>query len=142
MDNSHGDVDVATDPTSRAPGDNATGGAARLLEVAARNADQLMGEAQAEADRVTAAAKAEAEQVTSAAKADAERVTSAAQAEADRLVGEARMEAERIRAETEKSRNDATQQIAGLRQTEREHRERMQTHLQEMLAKVEANSIG
>ena len=103
---------------------------------------QLMGEAQAEADRVTAAAKAEAEQVTSAAKADAERVTSAAQAEADRLVGEARMEAERIRAETEKSRNDATQQIAGLRQTEREHRERMQTHLQEMLAKVEANSIG
>ena len=132
MDGTYGDRSVATDPSpQRAPDETSTTGAARLMELAAHNADQLLTEA-----------KAEAERVTSEAKAAAERVTSAAQAEADRLVGEARMEAERVRAETEKSRGQATQEIAGLRQTEREHRERMQAHLQEMLAKVEANSIG
>lgn len=121
MDGSYGDRSVATDPTPQSPsGENSTQGAARLLELAAHNADQLLAEA----------------------KAEAERLTSTAQAEADRLLGEARMEAERIRAETEKSRGQATEAIAGLRKTEQEHRERMQAHLQEMLAKVEANSIG
>ena len=121
MDGTYGDRSVATDPNpQRGPDETSTTGAARLMELAAHNADQLLTEA----------------------KAEAERVTSAARAEADRLVGEARMEAERVRAETEKSRGQATQEIAGLRQTEREHRERMQAHLQEMLAKVEANSIG
>ena len=47
-----------------------------------------------------------------------------------------------MRAETEEAQGKATSEIAGLRETEREHRERMRTHLQEMLAKVEANSIG
>ena len=129
---------TAFDQQAAAPSD----GMARLLEVAARNADQLMTEAKNEAERVTTAAQADADRVTTAAQAEADRVTTAAQAEADRLVGEARMEAERIRSETEKSKTDATQAIAGLRQTEREHRERMQTHLQEMLARVESNSIG
>jgi cell division septum initiation protein DivIVA len=92
----------------------ASDGMARLLEIAARNADELLAEAKAEA----------------------------AQAEADRLLSEARLEAEKIRAESEESRSQATREIADLRQTEREHRERMQSHLQEMLAKVEANSIG
>jgi cell division septum initiation protein DivIVA len=109
----------------------ASDGMARLLEIAAHNADQLLAEA-----------KAEAEQVTSDAHAEAEHVTSEAQTEADRLLGEARLEAERIRGESEEAKNQATKEIADLRQTEREHRERMQTHLQEMLAKVEANSIG
>ena len=118
---------TAFDQPTETPSD----GMARLLEVAAHNADQLMTEA-----------KTEAERLTTEAQAEATRVTTAAQAEADRLVGEARMEAERIRAETEKSKTEASQAIAGLRETEREHRERMQTHLQEMLARVESNSIG
>ncbi len=100
--------------------DTASDGMARLLEIAARNADELLTEA----------------------KAEAEQVTSTARIEAERLLDEARTEAERIRDESEKAKNDATSQIAGLRQTEREHRERMKSHLQEMLAKVEANSIG
>ena len=49
---------------------------------------------------------------------------------------------EKLHAETEKARDEANQAIASLRDAEREHRERMKSHLQEMLAKVEANSIG
>jgi cell division septum initiation protein DivIVA len=132
MDGSYGDRGVATNATPQSPPQaSSTDGAARLLELAAHNADELLAEA-----------KAEAEQLTSTARAEAERLTSTARAEAERMVGEARTEAERIRAETEKSQGQATQAIAGLRQTERQHRERMQAHLQEMLAKVEANSIG
>jgi cell division septum initiation protein DivIVA len=109
----------------------ASDGMARLLELAANNADVLRAEATAAADTLR-----------SDAHAEAERVTSEAQAEADRLLGEARLEAERIRSESEEAKNRASQEIADLRKTEREHRERMQSHLQEMLAKVEANSIG
>ena len=47
-----------------------------------------------------------------------------------------------MKAESEEARNKANGEIAELRQTEREHRERMKSHLEEMLAKVEANSIG
>jgi cell division septum initiation protein DivIVA len=118
--------DESTAPVTDAP-EPAAGGAgspsdsmARLLEIAAKNADELLAEA----------------------KAEAEQLTSAAQAEADRIVGEARIEAERVRTETEESKNRASGEIARLRQTEAEHRERMQSHLQEMLAKVEANSIS
>jgi cell division septum initiation protein DivIVA len=100
--------------------DTPSGGMARLLELAARNADELLAEA----------------------KAEAEQVTSKARVEAERMLDEARGEAEKIRAQSEEARNKATQEIAGLRETERQHRERMQSHLQEMLAKVEANSIG
>ena len=58
------------------------------------------------------------------------------------MLGEARREAEQIRSESEEAKNHAIKELADLKQAEREHRERMQTHLQEMLAKVEANSIG
>jgi cell division septum initiation protein DivIVA len=110
----------STEPPAESGADTASGGMARLLEIAARNADELLAEA----------------------KAEAEQVTSTARVEAERLLDEARTEAERIREESEKAKSDATSQIAGLRQTEREHRDRMKSHLQEMLAKVEANSIG
>ena len=95
---------------------------ARLLEIAARNADELMAEA----------------------KAEAEQLTSTARAEAERLLSEARSRGgDELRAESEEGAGPRpTGTIAELRQTEREHRERMKSHLEEMLAKVEANSIG
>jgi cell division septum initiation protein DivIVA len=95
-------------------------GMARLLEIAARNADELLDEA----------------------KAEAEQVTSSAREEAERLLSEARSEVEKLHAESEKARDEANQAISGLRDAEREHRERMKSHLEEMLARVEANSIG
>jgi cell division septum initiation protein DivIVA len=92
--------------------------AARLLEIAARNADQLLSEAQAEAEATKASARDEA----------------------DQLVTEARAEAERIRAELDQSRTQANDEIARLRETEREHRATMREHLREMLEKVEPTS--
>jgi hypothetical protein len=93
--------------------------AARLLEIAARNADQLLAEAEAEADEMRASARAEA----------------------DEVLTEARTEAERVRSELEQSRIEANDEIAKLRETEQQHRDRMREHLHELMAKVEANSI-
>ena len=61
--------------------------------------------------------------------------------EADELLTAARTEAERIRSELEQSRSEANDEIAKLRETEQEHRDRMRDHLHELMAKVEANSI-
>jgi ribosome recycling factor len=61
--------------------------------------------------------------------------------EVDELLTEARAEAERVRSELEQSRNEANDEIAKLRDTERAHRDRMREHLHEVLAKVEATEI-
>jgi cell division septum initiation protein DivIVA len=111
-----GEVQVQT--PSHTPAADSSAAAARLLEIAARNADQLLSEAQAEAETTRASARDEA----------------------DQLVTEARAEAERIRAELEQSRSQANDEIARLRETEQEHRATMRQHLREMLAKVEPTS--
>ena len=64
-----------------------------------------------------------------------------ARAEADELLADARTEAERVRAELDQSRTEANDEIAQLRETGQAHRDLMRDHLQEMLAKVEVNSI-
>jgi len=111
-----GAVAQATEPP---PARDAASAAARLLEIAALNADQLLAEAQSEADQM---------------KADARN-------ESDQVLSEARSEAEKVRAELEVSRNQANEELARLRQTEQEHRDRMRNHLHEMLAKVDATAL-
>ena len=105
--------DAATEPTK--PTASAV---ERLLEIATRNADELMAEAEAEADRMTSAAREEAEQMRS----------------------DAQSEAEQARAELEESRKKGNDEIARLLETEQEHRDRLREHLNEMLARVEAAS--
>ena len=102
------------------PAQDTSAAAARLLEIAARNADQLLNEAQAEADAMKASARDEA----------------------DQLLSEARTEAERVRTELEQSRTRANDEIAKLWETEQAHRDRMREHLHEVLAKVEATSVA
>ena len=80
--------------------------AARLLEMAANNADQLVAEA-----------KAEASALVSAAHADADRQMTASQAEADQLLAAARDEAKRVTDEVELHRAEQTEELGRLRAT-------------------------
>jgi len=91
-------------------------GAARLLEVAAHNADELIADA-----------RAEAQQITTSARLEADRVLAAAQAEADQ-----------VRAEIEQNRAQHATEIARLQQVENEYRERVRAHLTGLLAQIEA----
>jgi cell division septum initiation protein DivIVA len=77
-------------PAPRADGSDA---AARLLEVAALNADELLTEAKAEADRLVAAARAEAERL----RADLEAKRAQHRAEIARLEQVEQEHRERVR---------------------------------------------
>jgi len=94
---------------------NGSGAAARLLEIAARNADELLEEARAEADELTRAAREEA----------------------DRLVTTARSEAQQLRADLEEERARRSAEIARLQQMEEDHRERVRRQLKDLLAQIE-----
>lgn len=94
--------------------------AARLLEVAARNAEELLVEAKAEAEQVTASAREEAEQ----------------------LLRTARAEAQRVRDELEQTRDQYSAEVTRLEQLERDHRDRMRQHLTELLTQIEADPPG
>jgi cell division septum initiation protein DivIVA len=90
--------------------------AARLLEVAARNADELLAEAKAEANQLTASAREKADQLLTAARA----------------------EEQRVRADLEETRAQQNAEIARLQQIEQDHRDRMRRHLTDVLAQIEA----
>ena len=146
-----GAVGVSTADRSRA--------AARLLEIAATNADQLVGEARAEAASMVATAHADADQLTAAAHDEATQQTTYARTEADRVLAEARQAAERVTAELEGSRNEQTAElerqrttalsemverqtalegeISRLQQVEQDCRERMRTFLTSQLAQID-----
>jgi cell division septum initiation protein DivIVA len=96
-----------------------TSAAARLLEMATRNADELLGQARAEAASIVAAAQIDADRLTESSQAQAERVSASARAEVDRVLAAARAEAAR------------------LGQLELECRNRMRSCLTEQLAQIE-----
>ena len=98
-------MDTHEDPTvtdtaavfDNSPGDSSRA-AARLLEVAARNAEELLAEANAEAEQVKGSAREEA----------------------DRLLAAARAEAQRVRADLEETRAQHSAEIARLQQVEQD----------------------
>jgi hypothetical protein len=104
----------------RAADESTTGSMARLLELAASNADELMAEAHAEAEELTASARDEA----------------------DRLLAEARLEAEQVRADSARERQQAEDEIADLRRTGADHLTLMRDHLQGLLDKVETADLA
>lgn len=145
-----------------ASADNGTSAVARLLEVAARNADELLGEARAEAASIVATAQSDADRLTGSSQAEAEELRASASAEADRVLAAAQAEAERTHAELEQTRAEqnaeldrqrttvlgelAEQQaaleaeVARLQQLEQDHRDRMRGYLTQQLAQIEPTS--
>ena len=89
--------------------------AARLLELAANNADQLLDEARAEAASIVATAQAEADQLKESARTEADRILAAAHAEAEQVNSE----------------------VLRLQELEQEHRERMRSNLTQMLEQID-----
>lgn len=147
---------VAAPSTSAPVGSSAA--AARLLEIAAVNADELLTEAKSDAAATLASAQAEAEQVTASSIAEADQVRAAAQAEAERVTTAAHTEAESVRARLEEHRIEQTAElnrhrstvlselaerkaeleaeVDRLQQHERDHRNRMRRYFAEQLEQL------
>ena len=150
---------LTTDQNGASAGDG-TRAAARLLEIAARNADELLDEARAEATSIVTAAQTDADQLTASSEAQAKEQTESASAEADRVLAAAHTEADRVQAELEQTRavqtaeleqyrttvlsklaertNSLEAEVARLEQLEKEHRNRMRDYLTQQLAQLDA----
>jgi DivIVA domain-containing protein len=120
----------------------ASSAATRLLELATRNADELVAEA-----------RTEAEQILDAARTDAEQLESETRARTEQLDAEARNRAQQLDAETEAKRREALSEIErekgrldteveSLRSFEREYRSRLKTYFTEQLASLDGQGEG
>lgn len=107
-------------------GQDSSSAAARVLEMAADTADQLVAEA-----------KAEASSLVSAAQAEAERLVSASRSEADRVTAELEEHRTTVLAEVADRRAALEAKVESLRRLEDEHRKSLRHHFAEQLARLD-----
>ena len=117
----------------------ASNAAARLLEIATRNADELVEDAKNEADRIVGAARTKAERVESEAKTKADRMEADARQRSQMLDSETAERRQQMFGDLEKERDKLNSDVETLRQFEREYRSRLKTYFTQQL---EALSSG
>jgi DivIVA domain-containing protein len=148
----------AGDQGGAQPTPDTTAAVTRLLELAARNADELMAEVQVEAASLRESTQADVQEMLASARADAERMVAGAQEQADELVSAARAESEGVLTRLEEKRADEVAElnrhrtavlsevagrkaaleaeVARLEQLENDFRTRMRGYLTEQLAEL------
>ena len=117
----------------------ASNAAARLLEIATRNADELVEEAKNEADRIVGEARTKAERVENEAKGRAERVESDARTRAQMLDTETAEKRKVLFGDLEKERDKLNGEVETLRSFEREYRSRLKSYFSQQLAALETS---
>jgi DivIVA domain-containing protein len=119
---------------------DASSAAAKLLEIATRNADEPVGEDQEEADRLVGAARAKAERLESEIKAKSDRLESDARTRAAMLDSETEARRKEIFGNLEKERDQLNSEIEGLRSFEREYRSRLKSYFTQQLEALDGNN--
>ena len=115
----------------------ASSAAVRLLEIATRNADELVGEARTEAERILDEARTGSERREAESKATADRLEADARTRAQALEAETQERRQQLFGdlETEKQRLDG--EVENLRSFEREYRSRLKTYFEQQLAALD-----
>ena len=117
----------------------ASNAAARLLEIATRNADELVEDAKNEADRIVGAARTKAERLEGEAKTKSDRMEADARQRSQMLDSETAERRQQMFGDLEKERDKLNSDVETLRQFEREYRSRLKTYFTQQL---EALSTG
>jgi DivIVA domain-containing protein len=112
----------------------ASSAAARLLELATKNADELVEEAKGQADQIVGEARTRAERVETEARTKAERMESDARTRAERLDQETAERRTQMIGKLEQERDRLTQELEELRGFEREYRSRLKAYFESQLA--------
>jgi DivIVA domain-containing protein len=105
--------------------------AARLLELATRNADELVAEAQAEAEALLADARTRADSLTDDAKAKAEQLETETARRREELTGE-----------LDRQKAALSTEIERLRTFEREYRTRLREYLTDQLDALDGEAAA
>lgn len=120
----------------------ASSAAARLLEIAAQNADQLVGEAQGDADRILGESRIKAERLEVDAKAKSQRLEADAKTRAEKLDAETGERRQEILGELERGRDGLARELDELRSFEREYRSRLRGYFQSQLKALDGEGDG
>jgi DivIVA domain-containing protein len=121
---------------------DASSAAARLLEIATRNADELVGEAQDEADKIVGEARTKAERLESESKTKADRLESDARTRSQMLDSETAERRQQLFGELEKDKERLNAEVENLRSFEREYRSRLKGYFQQQLAALDGSGEG
>ncbi|QBX54023.1 DivIVA domain-containing protein [Nocardioides seonyuensis] len=112
---------------------DASNAAARLLEIATRNADELVEDAKNEADRIVGAARTKAERLEAEAKTKADRLEADARQRSQMLDSETAERRQQMFGDLEKERDKLNGDVETLRAFEREYRSRLKTYFSQQL---------
>ncbi|MEJ2847088.1 DivIVA domain-containing protein [Nocardioides sp. CCNWLW212] len=111
----------------------ASNAAARLLEIATRNADELVEEAKNEADEIVGSARTRAERLETEAKTKADRLEADARTRAQMLDSETAERRQQMFGELERERDRLSGEVETLRSFEREYRSRLKSYFAQQL---------
>src|SRR3954452_3094967 len=121
---------------------DASSAAARLLEIATRNADELVTEAKDQADKVVGEARTKAERLEAEAKTKADRMESDARTRSQMLDSETAERRQQLLGDLEKEKGQLNAEVENLRAFEREYRSRLKNYFQQQLAALDGNGEG
>jgi DivIVA domain-containing protein len=111
----------------------ASNAAARLLEIATRNADELVDQAKNEADKIIGEARTKSERLESESKVKADRLESDARTRAQMLDSETAERRQQMFGELERERDKLNSEVETLRSFEREYRSRLKSYFTQQL---------
>ncbi len=120
----------------------ASSAAARLLEIATRNADELVEDAKNEADRIIGEARTKAERMESESKGKADRLEADARRRAEMLDGETAERRQQMFGDLERERDKLNTEVENLRSFEREYRSRLKSYFTQQLESLESPTEG
>lgn len=115
----------------------ASNAAARLLEIATRNADELVEDAKNEADKIVGEARTKSERLESEAKVKADRLESDARTRAEMLDSETAERRTQLFGDLEKERDKLSAEVETLRSFEREYRSRLKSYFSQQLESLQ-----
>ena len=115
----------------------ASNAAARLLEIATRNADELVEEAKNEADKIVGEARTKSERLESEAKAKADKAEADARQRSQMLDQETSERRTQLFGDLEKERDKLNSEVETLRSFEREYRSRLRTYFTQQLEQLD-----
>jgi DivIVA domain-containing protein len=125
----------ALPPVTTVP--EASSAAARLLEIATQNADQLVAEAQNEADKIVSEARIKSERLETDSKTKSERLEADARSRAEKLDSETSQRRQQLFGELERDKDNLVRELEDLRAFEREYRSRLKGYFQAQLGALD-----
>ena len=120
----------------------ASSAATRLLELATRNADEVVAEARQDAEKIVTEARTEAEKLETETKERTDKLEQDARTRSQNLDSETENRRRELLGDLEKEKGRLDSEIENLRSFEREYRSRLKSYFNQQLAALDGDGDG